>query len=65
VLRDNLKFGEVPIKMYLQKRRRDDKRNDVGVEEDSESEAAALAQEFGEEEGESAESEVGGVAGEE
>jgi GTP-binding protein len=34
VLRDNLKFGEVPIKMYLQRRRRDDKRNEVGVEED-------------------------------
>ena len=47
VLRDNLKFGEVPIKMYLQKRRRDDKRNDVGAEEDSAAEAAAMAEEFG------------------
>ena len=35
VLRDNLKFGEVPIKMYLQRRRRDDKRNELGVEEDA------------------------------
>jgi GTP-binding protein len=34
VLRDNLKFGEVPIKMYLQRRRREDKRNDLGAEED-------------------------------
>jgi len=48
VLRDNLKFGEVPIKMYLQRRRRDDKRNEVGVDEDSEAEAAAMAAEFGE-----------------
>jgi GTP-binding protein len=45
VLRDNLKFGEVPIKMYLQKRRRDDKRNDLGVEEDAADEAAALEEE--------------------
>ena len=29
VLRDNLSFGEVPIKMYLQRRRRDDKRDEV------------------------------------
>jgi len=41
VLRDNLKFGEVPIKMYLQRRRRDDKRNELGVEEDAVVEAAA------------------------
>ncbi len=41
VLRDNLKFGEVPIKMYLQRRRRDDKRNELGVEEDPVEKAAA------------------------
>ncbi len=41
VLRDNLKFGEVPIKMYLQRRRRDDKRNELGVEEDVVEETAA------------------------
>jgi len=44
VLRDNLKFGEVPIKMYLQRRRRDDKRNELGVEEDAADEAAALVE---------------------
>ena len=41
VLRDNLKFGEVPIKMYLQRRRRDDKRNETGTEEDPAEEAVA------------------------
>ena len=41
ILRDNLKFGEVPIKMYLQKRRRDDKRNELGAEEDPVEQAAA------------------------
>src|SRR3954468_1247562 len=40
VLRDNLKFGEVPIKMYLQRRRRDDKRNELGAEEDPVEEVA-------------------------
>jgi hypothetical protein len=33
--------------MYLQARRRDDKRDDVGAGEDSEAEQAALAEEFG------------------
>ena len=42
VLRDNLKFGEVPIKMYLQKRRRGDKRNELGVEEDPEPVAESM-----------------------
>src|SRR5262249_32936939 len=41
VLRDNLKFGEVPIKMYLQRRRRDDKRNETGTEEDPVEETVA------------------------
>jgi GTP-binding protein len=41
VLRDNLKFGEVPIKMYLQRRRRDDRRNELGTEEDPVEAAAA------------------------
>src|SRR5256885_8438320 len=45
VLRDNLKFGEVPIKMYLQRRRREDKRNELGVEEDAADEAAAMDEE--------------------
>jgi GTP-binding protein len=49
VLRDNLKFGEVPIKMYLQRRRRDDKRNELGVEEDPVDEAAAVEDEDEEE----------------
>lgn len=49
VLRDNLKFGEVPIKMYLQRRRRDDKRNDLGVEEDAADAAAALEEDDGDE----------------
>jgi GTP-binding protein len=31
VLRDQLDFGEVPIKLYLQKRNKDDQRNDMGV----------------------------------
>src|SRR6266576_6533907 len=46
VLRDNLKFGEVPIKMYLQRRRREDKRNELGVEEDAADEAASTEDEF-------------------
>ncbi len=50
VLRDNLKFGEVPIKMYLQKRRRDDKRNELGAEEDPVEAAAAEEAEESEEE---------------
>ena len=49
VLRDNLSFGEVPIKMYLQKRRRDDKRDDLEAGEDSAAEIAAMTEEFGEE----------------
>jgi GTP-binding protein len=57
VLRDNLKFGEVPIKMYLQRRRRDDKRNETGVDEDAADEA--LAMEEDELEGESELDEVG------
>jgi GTP-binding protein len=48
VLRDNLSFGEVPIKMYLQKRRRDDHRDDLGAGDDTPAEAAALKAEFGE-----------------
>jgi GTP-binding protein len=30
VLRDHLPFGEVPIKMYLHRRRQDDRRDDIG-----------------------------------
>jgi GTPase len=48
VLRDNLDFGEVPIKMYLQKRRRDDQRDDLGAGKDSPAEAAAIEETFDE-----------------
>jgi len=47
ILRDNLSFGEVPIKMYLQKRRRDDKRDELGAGEDTAAETAAMEEEFG------------------
>jgi GTP-binding protein len=47
VLRDNLSFGEVPIKMYLQKRRRDDRRDDLEAGEDTAAEIAAMTEEFG------------------
>ena len=50
VLRDNLSFGEVPIKMYLQKRRRDDRRDDLEAGEDTAAELAAMEEEFGDEE---------------
>jgi len=49
VLRDNLKFGEVPIKMYLQRRRREDKRNELGVEEDEADKAVAMEEDLEEE----------------
>lgn len=49
VLRDNLSFGEVPIKMFLQKRRRDDKRDDLEAGEDTAAELEAIEQEFAEE----------------
>ena len=29
VFRDRLDFGEVPIKLYLRRRQRDDKRNEI------------------------------------
>jgi GTPase len=50
VLRDNLSFGEVPIKMYLQKRRRDDRRDDLEAGEDTAAELAVMEEEFGDEE---------------
>ncbi|HEX5103997.1 MAG TPA: ribosome biogenesis GTPase Der [Pirellulaceae bacterium] len=52
ILRDNLSFGEVPIKMYLQKRRPSDKRDDLEAGEDTPAELAAMEVEFGEEEDE-------------
>jgi GTP-binding protein len=52
VLRDNLDFGEVPIKMYLQKRRREDQRDDVGAGEDTAAEAALIEDELHEEDSE-------------
>src|SRR5262249_59175474 len=48
ILRDNLSFGEVPIKMYLQKRRRDDKRDELGAGEDTAAEAGAMGEGVGE-----------------
>ncbi|HZN36538.1 MAG TPA: ribosome biogenesis GTPase Der [Pirellulaceae bacterium] len=45
ILRDNLDFGEVPIKMFLQKRRRNDERDDVGAGEDTPAEAALIEEE--------------------
>ena len=47
VLRDNLDFGEVPIKMYLHKRRSEDSRDETGVGDDTAEEAAVIKQEFG------------------
>jgi GTP-binding protein len=49
VLRDNLSFGEVPIKTFLQRRRQSDKRDDLGVGEDTPAEKEVLAEEFAEE----------------
>jgi GTP-binding protein len=57
VLRDNLSFGEVPIKMYLQKRRRDDRRDDLEAGEDTAAEIAAMTEEFGAEDDTDLESE--------
>jgi GTP-binding protein len=51
VLRDNLEFGEVPIKMYLAKRRREDNRDDLGAGEDTPAEVAVIEKEFGAAEG--------------
>jgi GTP-binding protein len=50
VLRDNLDFGEVPIKMYLHKRRSEDTRDETGAGEDTAEEAALIEREFGGEE---------------
>jgi GTP-binding protein len=47
VLRDNLDFGEVPIKMYLHKRRSEDSRDETGAGDDSAEEVAAIQREFG------------------
>ena len=55
VLRDNIDFGEVPIKMFLQKRRRDDGRDDLQSGEDTPEEAAAIAAEFGPDDAEGSE----------
>jgi GTP-binding protein len=52
VLRDNLDFGEVPIKMYLQKRRRDDERDELGAGDDSPAEAALIEDELNQEDSE-------------
>jgi GTP-binding protein len=65
VLRDNLKFGEVPIKMYLQKRRREDKRDELGAGEDTPEEAAALQADYGAEEESEIDSELDEVKDEE
>jgi GTP-binding protein len=34
VFRDQLSFGEVPMKLYLQRRRSNDERNDLGASDD-------------------------------
>jgi GTP-binding protein len=47
ILRDNLDFGEVPIKMYLHKRRSDDERDETGAGDDTAEEAAVIEKEFG------------------
>jgi GTP-binding protein len=47
VLRDNLDFGEVPIKMYLHKRRSEDTRDETGAGDDSAEEMAAIQRQFG------------------
>ena len=47
VLRDNLDFGEVPIKMYLHKRRSEDTRDETGAGDDTAEEAAVIEREFG------------------
>jgi GTP-binding protein len=52
VLRDNLDFGEVPIKMYLQKRRRSDDRDELGAGHDSPAEAALIEDELDQEDSE-------------
>jgi GTP-binding protein len=48
VLRDNLDFGEVPIKMYLHKRRSEDSRDETGAGDDTAEEVALIEREFGE-----------------
>jgi GTP-binding protein len=48
ILRDNLDFGEVPIKMYLHKRRSEDQRDETGAGDDTAEEAAVIEKEFGE-----------------
>jgi GTPase len=58
ILRDNLSFGEVPIKMYLQRRRRDDRRDDLEAGEDTPAEIAVITEEFGDEEDTDLESEA-------
>ncbi len=47
VLRDNLDFGEVPIKMYLHRRRSEDSRDETGAGEDTAEEVAVIEREFG------------------
>jgi GTPase len=42
IFRDHLKFGEVPIKLYLQKRRRDDDRDEFGAGRDEAAVAEAV-----------------------
>src|SRR5690606_16725215 len=44
IFRDHLRFGEVPIKLYLQKRRQSDDRDDLGAGKDAaQAQAAADA----------------------
>ena len=41
VFRDQLPYGEVPIKLYLQKRAHDDKRDTIGLKEDEQESSSA------------------------
>ena len=48
IFRDHLRFGEVPIKLYLQKRRQTDDRDDLGAgKDDEQAQAAADAMDHG------------------
>jgi hypothetical protein len=60
IFRDNLDFGEVPIKMYLHKRRSEDERDETGAGEDTAEEAAAIERDFGADVAEEQFDEVGG-----
>ena len=45
VLRDQLSFGEVPIKLYLHRRRQDDQRDDIEQPDDAPEDAGNVPDE--------------------